>query len=79
MINLRSLFGLTHLLPLTQRYTLQPLLFQTHFSFAFMQLFEKNKRPDELDVAFKRQTKLKGHLKSKGIKSFSNKLNTKVK
>lgn len=35
------------------------------FNFAFMALFEQNKKPAELDPAFKRKTKLKGHIKHK--------------
>jgi hypothetical protein len=49
------------------------------FGFAFMQLFERNKLPAELDPIFKRQTKLKGHLKSKATKVYSKKLNTNVR
>lgn len=49
------------------------------FGFAFMQLFERNKRPEELSPVFKRETKLKGHLKSKATKFYSKKLNTNVR
>jgi hypothetical protein len=53
-----------------------PLLTVPYYSFAFMQLFERNKTKAELDPAFKRETKMKGHLKSRSSKHHSNKLNT---
>jgi hypothetical protein len=50
------------------------------FGFAFMSLFENNKKPAELDPAFKRKTKLKGHIKfKKNSGVVSPKLNTKVR
>lgn len=55
------------------------LAFAPAYSMAFMQLFERNKTPAELDHSFKRITKLKGHLKSAGRKVYSNKLNTNVR
>jgi hypothetical protein len=55
------------------------LTFAPVYSMAFMQLFERNKTPAELDHSFKRITKLKGHLKSAARKVYSNKLNTNVR
>lgn len=57
-----------------------PLLITTpNYSFAFMQLFQKNKTPAELDPIFRRPTKLKGHVKSKARKQYSKKLNTRAR
>lgn len=78
MISLRALTAFKGALGLPR--LLAPSLLQgPRFQFAFMQLFERNKRPDELDPIFKRATKLKGHLKSKATKHFSKKLNTNVR
>lgn len=56
------------------------LMQRNSFSFAFMSLFENNKTPGELDPAFKRKTKLKGHAKHKRNNGIvSPKLNSKVK
>lgn len=78
MISLRSLAALKPALALPRLFA-PSLLHCARFDFAFMQLFERNKRPDELDPIFKRATKLKGHLKSKATKQFSKKLNTNVR
>jgi hypothetical protein len=43
-------------------------VFAPAYNMAFMQLFERNKTPGELDHSFKRVTKLKGHLKSRARK-----------
>jgi hypothetical protein len=76
MINLRSVNALRGLLRFTQMQTFaSPLVANNYFAFAFMQLFERNKRPQELDPIFKRETKMKGHIKSKAIKVHSPKLN----
>ena len=56
-----------------------PLIHVPIYNFAFMQLFERTKTPAELDPIFKRQTKMKGHIKSKAIKEYSPKLNTKAR
>ena len=55
------------------------LTFSANYNFAFMQLFEKNKRPEELNSVFKRVTTQKGHIKSKAMKNYSNKLNENAK
>lgn len=55
------------------------LTFSANYNFAFMQLFEKNKKPEELNSVFKRQTTQKGHIKSKAQKSYSTKLNESAK
>lgn len=55
------------------------LLNKPTYTFAFMQLFERNKRPAELSPVFKRVTHEKGHLKSKARKQYSKKLNTRVR
>lgn len=79
MINLRSLTAIKSIFALSRTQFAPNLIQSTLFGFAFMQLFERNKRPDELDPIFKRVTKLKGHLKSKAIKNYSKKLNTNVR
>lgn len=56
-----------------------PFLHVPIYNFAFMQLFERTKTPAELDPIFKRQTKMKGHIKSTAIKEHSPKLNTKAR
>ena len=56
--------------------SLSPLLTIPNYSFAFMQLFERHKTKAELDPVFKRETKMKGHLKSRSSKHHSTKLNT---
>ncbi len=49
------------------------------YNFAFMSLFELNKTPAQLDPTFKRQTKLKGHIKfKKNSQIVSSKKNKKV-
>ncbi len=50
------------------------------YNFAFMSLFENNKKPAELDPAFKKPKKLKGHIKHKKNSGVvSTKLNPKIK
>lgn len=72
-----ALKNIVRALPLTKSFFKPSLLTQAPiYSFAFMQLFERNKLPAELDPAFKRETKPKGHLKSKARKNYSKKLNT---
>ena len=57
-----------------------PLTQSNKFNFAFMTLFENNKTPGQLDPAFKRNTKIKGHLKfKKNSQVVSSKLNPKRK
>jgi hypothetical protein len=80
MINLRPVLALRGIFRALKFGLPAPALaFAPAYSFAFMQLFEKNKRPHELDPIFKRETKLKGHLKSKATKNYSKKLNTNVR
>lgn len=56
------------------------LLAPLQYSFAMMNLFEQPKKPHELDPAFKKKERLKGHLRSKNRKGYvSPKLNPKVK
>ena len=56
------------------------LLTPPQYSFAMMNLFEQPKKPSELDPAFKKEKRLKGHLRAKGRKGYiSPKLNKKVK
>ena len=64
---------------LTNPLLMRSLVYVPTYNVAFMQLFEKHKRPAELHPIFKRVVKEKGHLKSKGRKIYSKKLNTKVK
>lgn len=55
MINLRSIVAIRNLIRMA--YAPQSacgLTFNTNYNFAFMQLFEKNKRPEELSPVFKR-------------------------
>lgn len=79
MLVFKNIVGRTF--PLVKNLFKPPLLLTATplYSFAFMQLFERNKLPGELDPVFKRKTKLKGHLKSKATKSYSKKLNTRVR
>jgi hypothetical protein len=80
MINIRSILALKSLAGFAQTGTFgRSLLFNNLCGLAFMQLFERNKKPAELSPIFKRETKLKGHLKSKSIKTYSKKLNTSVR
>lgn len=80
MINLRAATAFAALLRLAAPAVLRPALTLTPaYGFAFMQLFERNKKPHELSPIFKRETKLKGHLKSKATKFYSKKLNTNVR
>lgn len=77
MITIKSM------LRLGRAFNIAPLLLNSHslltaptYSFAFMQLFERHKSKAELDPVFKRETKMKGHLKSRSSKHHSNKLNS---
>lgn len=50
------------------------------YSFAFMTLFENNKKPAELSPVFKKPERIKGHLRYKNRKGYvSPKLNKKTK
>ena len=61
--------------PLSKTFAMPP-----QYSFAMMNLFEQPKKPSELDPAFKKAKRLKGHLRAKGRKGYiSPKLNKKVK
>lgn len=79
MITLRSLMRLGRAMQLPKAALPHPLLYTPLCGMAFMQLFERNKTPAELSPTFKRETKLKGHLKSKAIKNHSKKLNTNTR
>lgn len=80
MLALKNIARVGRAFPLLQfLYKPSPLLQTPLYSFALMQLFERNKLPGELDPAFKRETKMKGHLKFKSRKVYSKKLNTRVR
>ena len=80
MINLRSLVAFKNLIRMAYApQSVCGLTFNANYNFAFMQLFERNKKPAELSSVFKRVTTQKGHIKSKAMKKYSTKLNENAK
>lgn len=80
MIALKNIARASRVLSFSKQLLRPAFLIQTPlYSFSFMQLFEANKPKGELDPAFKRITKLKGHVKSSSRKVYSKKLNRKAR
>jgi hypothetical protein len=80
MIGLRSIVAFKNLIRMAHApQSACGLTFSANYNFAFMQLFERNKKPAELSSVFKRETSQKGHIKSKAMKHYSTKLNENAK